>query len=275
MTPKDRTDFSPANSSLGQAAANFLLGLPSEEKLKAQQEVHKFTRWYGEERQLNELTIPEVANYAEQITSSTTEVAEKLAIIKKFLTFSQKHGLTRTNLAVHLKPKKTLSKSAPHPRRHHQRSISLTDQGYANLQAELATLKSERPRIAEELKKAAADKDFRENAPLEAARERQSQVEGRIRELEAIIKMATLLDEKQATSREVTIGDTVVLREMASGEEINYMLVDTREANPTQGKISVASPMGQALLGQSKEDKIAVKAPAGVLNYEIKDIKRP
>ncbi|MBM3142452.1 MAG: transcription elongation factor GreA [Chloroflexi bacterium] len=273
MASKNAPDSAPSNYSLGQVATQFILTLPSEERLRAQQEVYKFVRWYGEKRPLIGLTIPEVANYAEQITSSTTEVVEKLGIIKTFLAYAHKQGLTRTNLAVHLKSKKTPPKSASPLKRRSHRKVLLTSQGYADLKAELTTLKNKRPRIAEELQKAASDKDFRENAPLEAAREYQGQLEARIRKLESTLKMATLVDEQQAGGREITFGDTVVLRDLASGEQVSYTLVDASEANPIEGKISVVSPMGQALLGRMKGQNVEVKAPAGVLHYRIEDIQ--
>ncbi len=273
MASKNAPDSAPSNYSLGQVATQFILTLPSEERLRAQQEVYKFVRWYGEKRPLIGLTIPEVANYAEQITFSTTEVVEKLGIIKTFLAYAHKQSLTRTNLAVHLKSKKTPPKSASPLKRRSHRKVLLTSQGYADLKAELTTLKNERPRIAEELQKAASDKDFRENAPLEAAREYQGQLEARIRKLESTLKMAILVDEQQAGGREITFGDAVVLRDLASGEQVSYTLVDASEANPIEGKISVVSPMGQALLGRMKGQNVGVKAPAGVLHYQIEDIQ--
>jgi transcription elongation factor GreA len=273
MASKKAADSAPTNYSLGQIATQFLLTLPSEERRGAQQEIYKFVRWYGEKRPLVGLTIPEVANYAEQITSSTIEVVEKLGIIKTFLAYAHKQGLTKTNLAIHLKSKKTPQKSTSILKRHSQRKVLLTSQGYASLKTELTTLKNERPHIAEELQKAASDKDFRENAPLEAAREYQGQVEARIRKLEATLKMATLVDEQQASGREITFGDTIVLRDLATGEQVSYTLVDASEANPIECKISVASPMGRALLGQTKGQNIEVKAPAGILHYRIEDIQ--
>ncbi len=274
MAAENTPDLTSDNYSLGQVATQFLLTLPSEERIKAQQEVYKFVRWYGEKRPLSGLTIPEVANYAEQVTASTTEVTEKLRIIKAFLAYAYKQGLTQTNLSVHLKTKKLPQKSAFSAKRHSGGKILLTNQGYAELKAELAALKNERPRIAEELQKAAADKDFRENAPLEAIREYQGQLEARIKELESTIKMAKLIDEHQTGSYEITFGDTVVLRELASGEEVTYTLVHASEANPAEGKISVASPTGQALLGRAKGQKIEVKAPAGIIHYQIQEVIR-
>jgi transcription elongation factor GreA len=272
MASKNTPDSALSDYSLGEAATQFLLTLSSDERLKAQQEVYKFVRWYGEKRPLIGLTIPEVANYAEQITSSTTEVAEKLGIIKNFLTYTHKQGMTRKNLAVHLKSKKTPPKSTSPIKRRSHRKVLLTNQGYTDLQTELNSLKSERPHIAEELKRAASDKDFRENAPLEAAREHQGQIEARIRQLESTLKMASLVDEQQAGSREISFGDTAVLRDIASGEQVRYTFVDISEANAMEGKISVASPMGQALLGHVKGQNVEVKAPAGILHYKIEEI---
>ena len=273
MTPRNTPDSAPASSRLGQVATQFLQGLSSEERPRSQQEIHKFVRWYGEERELSELTIPEVANYAEQTTSTTTEAAEKLGIVKTFLAYGYKQGLTRANLAVHIKVKKTSSKSLHSSKRRSKATVVLTNQGYADLKAQLATLKNERPRIAEELRKAAADKDFRENAPLDAAREYQGQLEARIREMESTLRMATVMNKQQAGGVAVAVGDRVVLRDLASGEALDYTLVDAREANPLEGKLSHTSPMGQALLGRQRGDKVEVKAPAGILHYQIEDIR--
>ncbi len=274
MISKNESRLTSSSISLGDAATQFLVNSPPDNRLKAQQEINKFVRWYGEERAFNGLTIPEIAYYAEKITSSTTELAEKLEPVKAFLAYAYKQGWTRTKLSVHLKIKKPSSKSSPLPKRQSQQTISLTSQGYADLEAELTALKEERPRIAEEIRTAASDKDFRENAPLDAAREYQGKLEARIRELESTLKRATIMDEKQVTSHKVGIGDTVVLQDLISGEQIDYTLVDAREANPTKSKISIASPIGQALLGHEKGDEIEVKAPAGIMPYRIEDIKQ-
>lgn len=272
MASKKAPQSAQSDINLGQAATQFLLTLSSEERLKAQQEVYKFVRWYGEKRPLIVLTIPEVANYAEQITSSTTEVAEKLGIIKNFLAYTHKRGMTKKNLAVYLKSKKIPPKSTSSMKRLSHRKVLLTNQGYTDLQAELESLKKERPRIAEEIKKAASDKDFRENAPLEAAREHQGQIEGRIKQLETTLKVASIVDGQQVESREINFGDTVVLRDIASEEQVRYTLVDISEANALEGKISVASPMGKALLGRVRGENIEVKAPVGILHYVIEEI---
>ena len=274
MVPESTPHSVPVSPSLGEAATQFLLSLPSEERPKAQQEVYKFVRWYGEKRLLSGLTIPEVANYTEQIASSTTESAKKLGVIKAFLVYAYKQGVTGINLAVHLKAKKSSSRLSSSSRQPLQEVISLTDQGYADLEAELIALKNERPHVADELKRAAADKDFRENAPLEAAREYQGQLEARIRELESTLKAATVIDKRQITGHKVSISNTILLRDLSSGEQTHYTVVDASEANATEGKISIASPIGRALLGRAEGEEVEVKAPAGVLCYRIERIER-
>jgi len=86
------------------------------------------------------------------------------------------------------------------------------------------------------------------------------------------LKMASVVENPQSASTEISFGDTVVLRDTASGEQVRYTIVDTSEANAMEGKISIASPMGKALIGRTKGQNIEVKAPAGILHYSIEDI---
>jgi transcription elongation factor GreA len=97
-------------------------------------------------------------------------------------------------------------------------------------------------------------------------------VEARIKELESTLQLAVILDEKQEADVTITIGATVVITDIGYNEQIQYTLVDAREADPSKGKISVASPIGQALLGRRKGDDVNVNAPAGIMAYKIDDI---
>ena len=277
MTLED-TALPPVKSpSLSEAATQFLVGISFEQGPLVQQEVYKFVRWYGGDRSLSEITAPEIASYAEMVTSSDAEGSSKLVMVKAFLNYAYKEALTRTNLATHLKvKKKTPNKSSVFFKQGSSTKSSLTSEGYAALEAELAALKNERPRVAEELRKAAADKDFRENAPLDAAREYQGFLEARIRELESVLKSATIMNGDGVVDRgdKIVIGDTVVLRDLSSGEQIQYMLVDPREVSLEKGKISIASPTGKMLIGQEKGAIIEVAAPVGIFRYSIEMIER-
>jgi len=262
------------NPSLGEGASLFLAKLSPEERGISQPEVYKFVRWYGWERPLAGLSAPEVANYAERLSLSDTDYARKLELIRAFLTYAKKVGWSKTNLAIHLKAKKVKAGAqSSSVRRGLPETVTLTQQGYAELEAELADLKRKRPQLIEEMRRAAADKDFRENAPLAAAREQRGHLEGRIRELEETLKAATTVNGEQKSGLKVTIGDRIVLGDLASGEELHYMLVDSREVDPTQGKISSVSPLGKTLIGRGEGEIVEVAVPAGKLRYQVKYIE--
>jgi len=259
--------------SLGEAAGHFLVSLSSEAREMSQQEVYRFARWYGWERPFAGLAAPDVANYAERLSLSDTDYTRKLELIRAFLVYAKKQGWSKSKLAVHLKTKKGKASPRLAPRRGAPEAVRLTRQGYAELEAELAALKGKRPQIIEEISRAAADKDFSENAPLDAAKEQYGQLEGRIRELEEALKLATIIDEKQSVTSKVGVGDSVILRDLATNEELRYMLVGPREVDPTRGKISNASPIGRAIVGRGEGEVVEVAAPAGKLRYEVKQIE--
>jgi len=260
--------------SLGEAAIQFLAKLSSQEREASQPEVYKFARWYGWERLFARLAAPEVASYAEQLSLSDTDYAKKLELVRAFLAYAKKEGWSRTNLATHLKTKKAKAGPQVATRRSLPESISLTRQRYDELEAELADLESKRHELIEEIRRAAADKDFRENAPLDAAREQRGHLEGRIRELEETLKAATIIDEKREPAPKTGVGDSIILSDLASGEELRYMIVDPREVDPSKGKISIASPLGKALIGRSDGEVVEITAPAGKLRYQIKRVER-
>ena len=262
------------NPSLGEAANRFLANLPPEERKASQQEVYRFVRWYGWEQSFSGLTAPEVANYAERLSLSDTEYTKKLEVIRAFLVYAKKEGWSKTNLAPHLKSKKGKTRLQPLTRQGLPETISLTQQGYAELEAELAALKSKRPQAIDEMRRAAADKDFRENAPLEAAREQRGHLEGRIRELEEALKSASIVDEEEKVTPKAGIGDSVILSDLDSGEELRYIIVSPREVDPTRGKISSASPIGKAIIGRGRGEIVEVTAPAGTRIDQIKQVGR-
>ena len=141
-------------------------------------------------------------------------------MLRAFLAYAKKAGWSQTNLATHLKTKK--GKSGPAVAaggRNQPEAVSLTQQRYDELKAELENLKKRSRELVGEIQRAAADKDFRENAPLHAAREERGHVEGRIKELEETLKAATIIEEKKEPALKSSIGDSIVLCDLASGEE--------------------------------------------------------
>jgi transcription elongation factor GreA len=266
-------DSPSQNPNLSEAASSFLASLPAEEGEKSQQAVYGFVRWYGGKRSLAELTAHEVENYAERLSSAQSNYLTNLEQVRAFLVYAKKRGWSRTNLAAHLKTKKTKAK-LPSPPRRRPTSTPLTRQGYTGLETEIAELKSRRLEVIEDIRRAAADKDFRENAPLDAAREEKGHLEGRIRELEETLKSATIIDEKQKAGLKVSVGDSVILIEPASGEELRYTVVSPREVDPVRGRISSQSPIGKAIIGCAQGETVEITAPLGRLRYQVKQIER-
>lgn len=147
----------------------------------------------------------------------------------------------------------------------------LTADGITALKDELQELTTKkRGEIAERLKEAKADGDLSENAMYDAARDEQSFVEGRIAEIEHILKHAVVITHK-ATGGAVALGSKVHV-EVEEGEQ-KYIIVGSTEANPDEGKISDQSPIGKALLGKKKGDEVEVEVPSGKIVYKIKHVE--
>jgi transcription elongation factor GreA len=153
--------------------------------------------------------------------------------------------------------------------------IPITVAGAERLRAELHELKTvQRPRIVTAIAEARSHGDLSENAEYHAAKERQGFIEGRISELEGKLGNAQIIDPAtiEADGRCV-FGATVELEEAKSGETVTYQIVGDDEADIKQGKISISSPIARALIGKSAGDVAEVRAPGGVREYEILDVK--
>jgi transcription elongation factor GreA len=261
--------------SVSDAARDYLSGLPEEEVGPVRTEVFRFIRWFGKDRVISQIAPSEVDNFAERLSVSDTEYLGKLECIRGFLQYSKKKGWCKTNLAAHLKARKSRSgKKMSSVSRQAQDTISMTQEGYDKLSAELESLKNARYEVIEEVRKAAADKDFRENAPLHAARERRGKIEGRIMEVEATLKASEIIDTKRNSGHKVCLGDSVVLCDVDSGQEMCYKLVSSSEVNPVKGKISAVSPIGKALIDRQQGETVEITAPVGKMRYQIKQVSR-
>ena len=153
--------------------------------------------------------------------------------------------------------------------------IYLTREGYEKLRKELEHLKTVRRReLSKAIGVARAHGDISENAEYDAAKEAQGLNEKKISELEGNLGNAEILDEARIPKDVALIGATVKLKDLSSGEEVEYRLVSEPEANYAQGKISVSSPVGKSLLSHKKDDIVEIKVPVGTLKYKILKISR-
>lgn len=146
----------------------------------------------------------------------------------------------------------------------------ITRKGYEQLQEELQRIKKvERPKVIQAISEARSHGDLSENAEYHAAKERQSFIEGRIKELGSRLAGAQIIETNQLTEEKVVFGTTVSLRDHATREIKKYTLVGQHESDLKTGKISVTSPVGKGLIGYKVGDNVVIKTPAKTLHYEI------
>jgi transcription elongation factor GreA len=151
--------------------------------------------------------------------------------------------------------------------------IPITREGLDRLKKELEHIKRvERPRNVRAIEEARAHGDLSENAEYHAAKERQSFIEGRLTELESVIGRAEVIEVNSSATDRVVFGKTVLIYNITTDEEIKYQLLGPYESEPENGRISVHSPLGQALIGREVGDEIKVKTPGGIQEFEILEI---
>jgi len=149
-------------------------------------------------------------------------------------------------------------------------TVYLTQEGLENLKQELHELKSKgRAEAARAIAEARAQGDLSENAEYDAAKEAQGHLEKKIAELENTLANARILDTNKIDTSKVTILSKVELKNLKVNKTFTYTLVSEAEANVKENKISVTSPIGKAILGKKKGDKVQVNAPTGTIDMEI------
>ena len=149
----------------------------------------------------------------------------------------------------------------------------ITPGGAAKLREELNHLKSvERPAVITAIATAREHGDLKENAEYHAARDRQSFIEGRIKEIENKLALAEVIDPSKLAGERVAFGATVKLANVDSGEETTYQILGADESDLATGSISITSPLARSLIGKSVGDEVKVRMPGGERTYEVLDI---
>jgi transcription elongation factor GreA len=148
--------------------------------------------------------------------------------------------------------------------------VPMTQSGFDKIEAELKNLKSvERPAVIQAIAEARAHGDLSENAEYSAARERQSFIEGRIKELEGVVSAANIIDIASMSGDTVKFGATVTLADDDTGEEVTYQIVGPYESDADHNRISTTAPLAKGLIGKKAGDSAEVRTPKGVKSYEI------
>jgi transcription elongation factor GreA len=155
-----------------------------------------------------------------------------------------------------------------------KKEVILTPEGFEKLKHEIAYLSNEKRReVADRIRIAREFGDIAENAEYDDAKNEQAMLEARIAKLEEQLLAARVIQKKEVTSDVVSIGSRVRLKDMDANETVEYHIVGSAEANPTQHRLSNESPVGRAILGRKKGEVVEVEAPRGSLKFKILDIK--
>ena len=153
-------------------------------------------------------------------------------------------------------------------------SLPITPSGKAKLEEELKNLKvHERPKVIQEIATARAHGDLSENAEYDAAREKQSFIEGRIKELEDKLARVQIVDPKTIRTDRIVFGATVEVLDVNTDEKKTFFIVGTDEADIKAGRLSIESPVARQLLNKTAGETVTVKVPKGDIEYEILSIR--
>ena len=248
----------------------------SASKNKSEIDAHltKLTRWLDltGERLAADVTASDIGDFASEHYRRTALPDHRLLrAAKDFLSYAHRKGHTPINLATSIKlsrvshsPKKTRA------RFRRQEVIELTSEGHKALLEQREVLEKEQVKVIEEIERAAADGDARENAPLDAAREEHARISSKLNEIEETLRHARVIDADGGGAADVVrIGSKVQLTGPTSDQPFEFQIVVPREADPLKDKISTESPVGMALMGKAKGDEVEVVTPRGEVRYRI------
>lgn len=155
------------------------------------------------------------------------------------------------------------------------KEIILTDDGLKKLEEELESLKTvKRKEVSEKIKVALSFGDLSENSEYDEAKNEQAMVEARIAQIEAMLKNVRVLDEEELSTDHINVGSKVKLHDEEFDEEIEYQIVGSTEADPSQGKISDESPVGKGLLHHKVGEIVEIEVPSGVITFKILEISK-
>jgi transcription elongation factor GreA len=248
---------------LNSAINAYLETLPQSERPAVAVELQRFSHWVGGHRPVRTLKPADVEAYAADLDRAGDTGLQRAQILKGFFSYLHRQKLTIHNLSSVIKVRrapgrKAGGKAAEAP---NGQRVVLTPEGYERLKAELAELEAARPRIAAEIRRAAADGDLSENAPYQYARDE-------------LLRVAEV-QETQSDGRtdRVTLGHRVRLLDLDTGERLEVTLVGPGEADARAGRVSIQSPLGRALQDARVNQEIVVESPAGLIRYWVEAIE--
>ena len=260
---------------LERAASEYFLA--NAKRLDQQQRVAvtRFVSWAGSDRVLPGISAHEMTLFQDAQGANVADLGDRLLPVKAFLAYAKKKEWSKTNLGVHLRVKKTTRRTTDGViiEESADEMIEMTVEGLELARNELERLRGERPVIAKKLEEAMADKDFRENAPLDAARDEQAMLEARIRDLEHTVHHSRVSNAAGVVhDGRAHMGSSVTAINLVSSKTVQYTLVGQNEVDAAAGRISIASPVGRALVGATAGDEVDVEAPSGTIRFRVEEV---
>ncbi len=257
---------------VGQAAARYVGGLPAGQRELAASQIHQFVRSVGPDRTVDRITRLEVERYQQHLADTRGDSSNHLDELKTFLNDLKAKKLTDINLGAGLRVRRR--GGSAQARREEAQTIEVTREGYEQLRAELAHLESVvAPAAREDLAASYQDRDFRENAPYDEAKRHMGEVQGQIERLRSQIRASRIV-ERQMSGNRAGLGSHLVLRDLQFDEELDYTLVGPGEVDTRNRRISIQSPVGNALKDRTVGEVVEVDIPSGTARYRIERIEQ-
>ncbi len=270
---KDGQEPQQQPQTLGEALSLYLDSLKPELRESDTTYVRHFVQYMQADFRFDSLTGSRVESYVEKTVKVTDPRAPaRVAALKRWFQFARKKNLTTENFGLHVRVKKVAGRSSQPAGRKvlEEERLEMTAEGLAEKQRQLEELRARVPDLVQAVATAREDKDFRENAPLDAAREALAYNDGQIKRLEAELKHAVVSERNLGDTS--AVGSVVLVRRADTGSASTFKLVSEGEGNAREARISVKSPVGQQLLGRRVGDEVVVDTPSGALHYVIESI---
>ena len=260
------------NITTAEAVAHFFNSIEPEKARDERPEVERFVAAIGADRAVATVTGAEVSAFiaAERLRLGEHDDLAHLEPVRGFLAYCARLSFTEHDLVPFMRLPGQARRSMTGAEQIGG-AYFVTIEGLAALEREVEELKGQRPLIAEQLHAAMADKDFRENAPLDAARDAQAHLEARIRTIEDQLRHAVIIDADQKGGL-ANVGSTVRVLNLKSDREQTFHLVSPNEVDPSNGKISIESPVGRAVINHGAGDEVTVNAPVGELQLRVLEV---
>jgi transcription elongation factor GreA len=266
----ERPAGATATPTLGEAFSEYLSILKPEQRQAQEAYIRKYIDYAGDGTLANSLTGSRVESYAEaQIKTSDPNAPDRVAALKAWFQFLKKREYTTANYGVNIRARRSPGRPAGvgSTIRRDESPIEMTADGLAILRKELADLETQHLELVKAIEIARSDGDLKENAPYHAAREALGMTMNRKKNVEESVRRAVVVEHR--TDDRTAVGSKVTITNVDEDRQFKYTLVSAREANATELKISVDSPVGRQLLGRRPGDQVAVTTPRGEVTFRI------